>query len=74
MPSKNRSFRFGVPDDKFKKSNWSKNNPKTCVEVASVDEGVAVRDSKDPDKGALYFTHAEWSAFTAGVKDGEFDY
>lgn len=32
-----------------------------------------VRDSKDPDGPTLAFTAAEWAAFIAGVKDGEFD-
>jgi hypothetical protein len=45
-----------------------------CVEVAQLDDGGhAVRDSKDPHGPALIFTPAEWAAFTAGVRDGEFD-
>jgi len=45
-----------------------------CVEAAFLpDGGVAVRDSKDRTGPALIFTAAEWSAFTGGVKDGEFD-
>lgn len=48
-----------------------------CVEVASnlIDtQGfVLVRDSKNPDAGFLAFTPAEWTAFTGGVRDGEFD-
>ena len=45
-----------------------------CVEVADVDGGArAVRDSKNPTGPALMFTAAEWSAFTAGVRAGEFD-
>ncbi|HLI39744.1 MAG TPA: DUF397 domain-containing protein [Streptosporangiaceae bacterium] len=32
-----------------------------------------MRNSKDPDGPALYFTEAEWEAFVLGVKDGEFD-
>jgi Domain of unknown function (DUF397) len=51
-----------------------------CVEVAVVagsKEGsehvIAVRDSRHPDGPALIFTPAEWDAFTAGVRDGEFD-
>ncbi len=45
-----------------------------CVEVANlVDGGRAVRDSKDPAGPALRFTPAEWAAFTAGIRDGEFD-
>lgn len=39
------------------------------------DEGIviAVRDSKHPDLPALGFNAAEWKAFVAGVKSGEFD-
>jgi hypothetical protein len=51
-----------------------------CVEVAVVpgskegsDHVIAVRDSRKPDGPALIFTPAEWDAFTAGVRDGEFD-
>jgi len=43
------------------------------VEVAFVDEAIAVRDSKNPDGPALIFTSAEWDAFVGGAKDGEFD-
>ena len=44
-----------------------------CVEVAdNLDDVVAVRDSKDPGGPVLVFTRAEWAAFLAGVKDGEF--
>ena len=43
-----------------------------CVEVAHLD-GVGVRDSKNPGGPALFFAPSEWTAFTAGVKDGEFD-
>ncbi|MBU1558002.1 DUF397 domain-containing protein [Patescibacteria group bacterium] len=63
---------FAVEDGDFKKSSWSKNNPKTCVMVATKQEGVAIRDSKDPDKNTLFFSHTEWEAFVKGVKGGEF--
>jgi hypothetical protein len=43
-----------------------------CVEVAFVDEGVAVRDSKDREGAVLVFTPFEWKAFMGGVRDGEF--
>lgn len=42
-----------------------------CVEWATVPGGVAVRDSKNPQRGALMFTDAEWSAFTRGVAEGK---
>lgn len=45
-----------------------------CVEVAdTADGGRWVRDTKDRSRPAHYFTAAEWRAFVAGVKDGEFD-
>lgn len=45
-----------------------------CVEVAPLDGGtIAVRDSKNPDAGALRFTRAEMSAWIKGCKAGEFD-
>jgi S-adenosyl methyltransferase/Domain of unknown function (DUF397) len=37
------------------------------------DGGRAVRHSKDPNGPTLIFTPAEWQAFIAGVKVGEFD-
>ncbi|MFC7732456.1 DUF397 domain-containing protein [Actinomadura keratinilytica] len=37
------------------------------------DRAVVMRDAKNPDGPILYFTEAEWDAFIAGVKDGEFD-
>ena len=44
-----------------------------CVEVAHLSDHQAVRDSKDPSGPALMFTAAEWTAFTSGVRAGEFD-
>ena len=44
-----------------------------CVEVALVDDQIAVRDSKDRSGPVLVFTHAEWDAFLGGVRDREFD-
>jgi hypothetical protein len=44
-----------------------------CVEVAAVDGGIAVRDSKDPAGPVLHFTHGEMLAFLQGAKAGEFD-
>ncbi len=44
-----------------------------CVEVASLPGGIAVRDSKHPAGLALRFTPAQWSAFTTGIRSGEFE-
>jgi uncharacterized protein DUF397 len=44
-----------------------------CVEVAALPDGlIGVRDSKDASGPVLRFTHGEWSAFLAGVRNGEF--
>jgi Domain of unknown function (DUF397) len=45
-----------------------------CVETAEVKGGVALRHSKDPERGAFLFTTEEMSAFVHGVKAGEFDH
>lgn len=46
----------------------------SCVEVAHLPDGnVAVRDTKDRCKPAHVHTSSEWSAFLAGIKNGEFD-
>jgi len=57
----------------WRKSSRSGPNCDNCVEVAFVDDRIAVRDSKDPQGPVLAFTPAEWDAFVAGAKDGEFD-
>jgi hypothetical protein len=43
------------------------------VEVANAGGNLLVRNSKHPDGPILAFTKAEWRAFLAGAKDGEFD-
>ena len=35
-----------------------------CVEMASLPEAVAIRDSKDPAGPVLVFSPAAWAAFT----------
>ncbi|KDA41418.1 DUF397 domain-containing protein [Frankia sp. B2] len=59
----------------WRKSSYSNGNGGNCVEVADLpDGGRAVRDSKDRSGPTLVFTAAEWAAFVAGVRDGEFDH
>jgi hypothetical protein len=46
----------------------------SCVEAGEGECGLFhVRDSKDPEGPVLSFTQGEWTAFTAGVRAGEFD-
>ncbi|WP_043629808.1 DUF397 domain-containing protein [Nonomuraea candida] len=57
----------------WRKSSFC-NGAAACVEVAPLADGnVALRDSKEKDGPVLVFTPAEWDAFTAGVRSGEFD-
>lgn len=55
----------------WRKSSGSLNGD--CVEVASLPDGVAVRDSKKPDGAMLSFSRSEWRAFLRGANRGEFD-
>lgn len=55
------------------KSSFSTGNGQ-CVETAPhEEEGVCVRNSREPEGPVLHFTPQEWTAFVAGVKAGEFD-
>jgi hypothetical protein len=62
---------------RWKVSSRSTNNGGQCVEAGPLADGsgrVAVRHSHHPDGSLIVYTRAEWSAFLAGAKDGEFDF
>jgi hypothetical protein len=44
-----------------------------CVEVLVRPDEVSVRDSKDPDSGALRVPSDAWVTFLNGVRAGRFD-
>lgn len=44
-----------------------------CVRVRRDGDMIEVGDDKDPTGQPLRFTVAEWVAFTAAVKDNEFE-
>jgi hypothetical protein len=50
----------------------SKCGSNSCVEVAQVDGGYLLRDSKNPDQAPLRFTEDELVAFATAFADGEF--
>lgn len=63
-------------DANWRKSSFSGENGDSggCVEVAFLPRGdVAVRDTKDRTLAPHRYTAAEWAAFVAGVRAGEFD-
>ncbi|GAA2844253.1 DUF397 domain-containing protein [Actinoplanes cyaneus] len=68
-----KGLRVDLSRAQWFKSARSGADSDNCVEVAFVDEAIAVRDSKNPAGPALIFTAAEWDAFVHGAKDGEFD-
>jgi hypothetical protein len=56
----------------WRKSTFSDNGGQ-CIEVADGFEGVMpVRDSKDPQGGALVVPSDAWRAFVSSVKAGRF--
>jgi hypothetical protein len=57
----------------WRKSSRSGNNGGNCVEVANLDQVVAVRDSKNPEGPTLALTRSDWRTFIASVRDGSFD-
>ncbi|POX37820.1 DUF397 domain-containing protein [Streptomyces sp. Ru73] len=71
--AKDELYALDVADARWRKSSKSLSTG-DCVQVAELAGGaVAVRDSRHPERGDLRFTPQEWTAFCAGVRDGEFD-
>ncbi|MEU9019434.1 DUF397 domain-containing protein [Actinomadura sp. NPDC048394] len=44
-----------------------------CVELAALEEGVGVRDSKDPDAGHVTVDRSSFAALLARAKAGVLD-
>ena len=43
-----------------------------CIEVALIDDQVAVRDNKNVEQEALRFSQAEWATFLSRVAVGQY--
>lgn len=62
---------------RWKVSSRSNSNGGQCVEAGPLPDGsgrVAVRHSQHPEGSVIVYTRAEWTAFLAGARDGEFDF
>jgi Domain of unknown function (DUF397) len=59
----------------WRKSSYSGNGGADCVEVGhGPGPGcILIRDTKHRDGPVLSFSAAEWRAFVAGVRNGDFD-
>jgi hypothetical protein len=56
----------------WRKSSYSKDwNQALCVEVATVPGNQLIRDSKNPQGHILRIPDANWSAFIAGLRNGD---
>lgn len=58
-------------DAEWRKSTASSSGE--CAEVAFAAGAVLMRHSQSASGPTLAFSHAEWTAFLAGVRNGEFD-
>jgi Domain of unknown function (DUF397) len=52
----------------WRKSSYSDGNGGQCVETASDNSTVTVRDTADRDGGTLTFSASAWAEFTAAVR------
>jgi hypothetical protein len=64
---------MNLTDATWRKSSYSGSTGGQCVEVAELPGVVAVRDSKDPEGGALVFAPEAFSALTEGIRSGAFN-
>jgi hypothetical protein len=66
-----------LAEARWRKSSFSGGGSDTggdCVEAAALPDGrIAVRNSKHPEAGTVFFTRTEIAAWLQGVKAGEFD-
>jgi hypothetical protein len=52
----------------WRKSTYSSDNGGECIETATRDHAVMVRDTTDRDGATLTFTTAAWEEFTTKLK------
>ncbi len=62
---------------RWRTSSRSDGGGGNCVEVGPLADGtgrVALRHSRQPTGPVIVYDAAEWAAFVAGVRSGEFDF
>lgn len=59
---------------RWRKSSRSSAQGNDCVEVASADRVIAVRDSKNPSGPMLAIGRDAWSVFSRRIAAGELDH
>ena len=52
----------------WRKSSWSGNGGQACIETASAEGVILVRDTTNRGGGTLTFTAGAWQAFTASLR------
>ncbi|MGP3970805.1 DUF397 domain-containing protein [Streptomyces sp. 6N223] len=60
-------------DGEWVKSSFSNGSGDDCVQLMKIDGGVALGDSKSPEREPLRYTPSELRAFIRAAKAGEFD-
>ncbi|TDE27870.1 DUF397 domain-containing protein [Actinomadura sp. 6K520] len=59
---------MGLSRATWRKSSRSSGNGGNCVEVASLDSGIGLRDSKNPDGPKLVVSRNAFAALVADLK------
>ena len=59
---------MGQQAGNWRKSSFSANGGEACVETASDDGTILVRDTTNRDGGTLAFTAGAWATFTASLR------
>ncbi|MEU0811430.1 DUF397 domain-containing protein [Streptomyces sp. NPDC005970] len=66
-----REVPISVAGDAWFKSSYSGAGQTECVEAAFRTGGIAVRDSKEPERAVLAFSACAWGDFLAAVRRGQ---